>query len=120
MIAFAGLICAAPLHPIAPLQRGPMPLLGDISYSLYLTHEMMGYWVIAWLEDRQVGPNAVIAIAGRTLRRCRIDLALHLLAEAQRKREVIDGTKGQALLDAVFEAVGAYPRQHSDCYRSSD
>jgi hypothetical protein len=31
-----------------------------------------------------------------------------LLAEAQREREVVDGPEGQALLNAVFDAVGAY------------
>ena len=31
-----------------------------------------------------------------------------LMAEAEREREVFDGPESQALLDAVFDAVGAY------------
>jgi peptidoglycan/LPS O-acetylase OafA/YrhL len=62
MIVFATLIYAAPLYPIAVLRRGPLPLLGDISYSLYLVHQMVGYWMIRELEDRHVGPNLAIAI----------------------------------------------------------
>jgi peptidoglycan/LPS O-acetylase OafA/YrhL len=62
MVVFAALIYAVPLCPIAPLRKGPLPLLGDISYSLYLIHQMAGYWMIKLLEDRHVGPNLAVAL----------------------------------------------------------
>ena len=65
MIAiFAILVYLAPIRRIPFLQVGPLPWLGDISYSLYLIHQFVGYRIISELETRGVNPNfAIIAAA---------------------------------------------------------
>jgi peptidoglycan/LPS O-acetylase OafA/YrhL len=41
----------------------PLIWLGGISYALYLTHQMLGYAVIAHLQDMGIGPWTSFAIA---------------------------------------------------------
>ena len=44
------------------LQVGPLPLVGDISYSLYLIHQAAGYRLIDILESRGINPNIAILL----------------------------------------------------------
>jgi peptidoglycan/LPS O-acetylase OafA/YrhL len=41
----------------------PLLFLGEISYSLYLVHQIAGYWVIRKLEDAGSGPNVAVFVA---------------------------------------------------------
>jgi peptidoglycan/LPS O-acetylase OafA/YrhL len=41
----------------------PLLFLGEISYSLYLIHQIAGYWVIRKLEDAGSGPNVAVLVA---------------------------------------------------------
>lgn len=41
----------------------PLLFLGEISYSLYLVHQIAGYWVIRKLEGAGSGPNAAVLVA---------------------------------------------------------
>ncbi len=41
----------------------PLLFLGDISYSLYLVHQIAGYWVIGKLEGLGWNPNVVMLVA---------------------------------------------------------
>ncbi len=62
VIVFATLVYWAPLHRIGILQVGPLPWLGDISYSLYLIHQAAGYRLIDILEARGVNPNLAVLL----------------------------------------------------------
>ena len=41
----------------------PFVFLGAISYSVYLVHETIGYWIIATLQSRGAPPSVAIAVA---------------------------------------------------------
>jgi peptidoglycan/LPS O-acetylase OafA/YrhL len=41
----------------------PLLFLGEISYSLYLVHQIAGYWLIRKLEDAGSGPNVAVLVA---------------------------------------------------------
>jgi len=41
----------------------PLLFLGEISYSLYLVHQIAGYWVIRTLENAGSGPNVSVLVA---------------------------------------------------------
>jgi peptidoglycan/LPS O-acetylase OafA/YrhL len=45
------------------LASRPLVWLGAISYSLYLTHQNIGYVLIRNLESQGIGPMTAIAIA---------------------------------------------------------
>jgi peptidoglycan/LPS O-acetylase OafA/YrhL len=62
VIIFAALVYWAPIRRIPFLQAGPLPWLGDISYSLYLIHQAAGYRLIDTLEQRGINPNLAILL----------------------------------------------------------
>jgi peptidoglycan/LPS O-acetylase OafA/YrhL len=62
VMGFATLVYVAPISRIAILQIGPLPWLGDISYSLYLIHQAAGYRLIDILESRGINPNVAILV----------------------------------------------------------
>jgi peptidoglycan/LPS O-acetylase OafA/YrhL len=45
------------------LNFGPLVILGQASYSLYLIHQIVGYWIIANLEGLGIPPLIAIAAA---------------------------------------------------------
>ncbi len=49
IFAFGLLVWVATCHSVPILQGGILPFLGDISYPLYLVHQVAGYPVIRWL-----------------------------------------------------------------------
>jgi peptidoglycan/LPS O-acetylase OafA/YrhL len=61
---FIALVYAAASGRTGPLLNfGPLVILGQASYSLYLIHQIVGYWIISHLERLGVPPLIAIAAA---------------------------------------------------------
>jgi peptidoglycan/LPS O-acetylase OafA/YrhL len=60
---FVGVVFLASTGRLPFLGLRPLVLLGEASYSLYLIHQIAGYWIIANLERLGVHPFAAVAIA---------------------------------------------------------
>ena len=61
--AFIVAIISATQGYLKRLEYKPMLYLGTISYTLYLTHQNIGYAIIRALEARRVHPNLAIFVA---------------------------------------------------------
>ncbi|HEX5245418.1 MAG TPA: acyltransferase [Tepidisphaeraceae bacterium] len=62
-LGFVALIYAGSQGYLRFLEFGPLLFLGAISYTLYLTHQNIGYVVIRWAEQRRWNTNLAIATA---------------------------------------------------------
>jgi peptidoglycan/LPS O-acetylase OafA/YrhL len=62
-IVFTAAVYAAAVGLLRPLQSRALVFLGLISYSLYLTHQNIGYVVIRAVESRGGSPNLAIVAA---------------------------------------------------------
>lgn len=60
---FIGLVFGAATGRLAFLNFRPLVVVGQASYSLYLIHQMVGYWIISNVERLGIPPLAAIAIA---------------------------------------------------------
>jgi peptidoglycan/LPS O-acetylase OafA/YrhL len=60
---FVGLVFAATTGRLAVLKCRPLVVVGQASYSLYLIHQIVGYWVILNFERLGIPPLVAIAIA---------------------------------------------------------
>lgn len=63
-VLLATLLWLATSRRLPILAARPLVWLGAISYTLYLTHQNIGYVIIRHLETHGVGPLPAIAIAG--------------------------------------------------------
>ena len=61
VLGFAGAVWLAATGRLRPLEWGPLVALGEVSYGLYLIHQILGYWIIARLEA--AGWHAALAVA---------------------------------------------------------
>jgi peptidoglycan/LPS O-acetylase OafA/YrhL len=59
---FAVAVWLAAERRLRLLNVWPLLFLGEISYSLYLVHQVAGYWVINKLESRGWNPNIVVLL----------------------------------------------------------
>jgi peptidoglycan/LPS O-acetylase OafA/YrhL len=62
--AFTAIVYAAARDWLRVLENPATLFLGTISYSLYLTHQNIGYEIIRFLEHHGQNPNAAILVAG--------------------------------------------------------
>lgn len=62
-VGFVALIYAGSQGYLRFLEFGPLLFLGAISYTLYLTHQNIGYVVIRWAEQRHWNTNLAIGAA---------------------------------------------------------
>ncbi len=60
---FVGLVFGAATGRLAFLNFRPLVVVGQASYSLYLIHQIVGYWIISNFERLGVPPLAAIAAA---------------------------------------------------------
>jgi peptidoglycan/LPS O-acetylase OafA/YrhL len=60
---FIGLVFGAATGRLAFLNFRPLVVIGQASYSLYLIHQIVGYWVISNFEQLGIPPLAAIAVA---------------------------------------------------------
>jgi peptidoglycan/LPS O-acetylase OafA/YrhL len=60
---FVGLVFGAATGRLAFLNFRPLVVIGQASYSLYLIHQIAGYWVISNFERLGVHPLVAIAVA---------------------------------------------------------
>jgi peptidoglycan/LPS O-acetylase OafA/YrhL len=60
---FVGLVFGASAGRLAFLTFRPLVVIGQASYSLYLIHQIVGYWIISNFERLGVPPLAAIAAA---------------------------------------------------------
>ncbi len=63
VLVFAAVVALAAKDWIAPLRLRPLVAVGQASYSLYLIHQILGFYVIASLERIGAPPMAAIAVA---------------------------------------------------------
>jgi peptidoglycan/LPS O-acetylase OafA/YrhL len=66
MIAFGALVYLAAHDWLGALENRVFLYLGFISYSLYLTHQNIGFVVIRALEDKGLSPNTAMLVAVAT------------------------------------------------------
>lgn len=93
---FIALVFAAATGRLAPLGNfRPLVTLGQASYSLYLIHQIVGYWIISNLERLGIAPLISIATATSVLiwlalcLRTWVEIpAQHILRNAARKYHV--------------------------------
>lgn len=63
VLACTGLVWAAAAGRLRFLQWAPLLFLGEISYALYLVHQMPGYWIIRRLEASGVAATLAVGCA---------------------------------------------------------
>jgi peptidoglycan/LPS O-acetylase OafA/YrhL len=63
IFAFMALVWLAGKGKLRQLERPVLLFLGDISYSLYLLHQIIGYWLISRLEKWGLRPEAAVMAA---------------------------------------------------------
>lgn len=63
VLIFTAIIALAAKDRLAPLRLRPLVALGQASYSLYLIHQILGFYIIATLERVGAPPPAAIAVA---------------------------------------------------------
>ena len=61
VLGFAGAVWLAGTGRLRPLEWAPLVALGEVSYGLYLIHQILGYWIIWSLEA--AGWHAALAVA---------------------------------------------------------
>jgi peptidoglycan/LPS O-acetylase OafA/YrhL len=81
---FGGLVALAARDLIPPLRFKPLVAVGQASYSLYLIHQIFGYWLILRLEH--VGIHPVIAIVLTSVVAIALALAMRVTIEAPGQR----------------------------------
>ena len=96
MVVFGVAVYLTGRNRLRWLQSRPLLFLGDISYSLYLIHQVFGYWMIRQLERGGVNPN--LAVAAAVAASILLGFAIRTLVEIPAQRA----------LRKVFVAAGPY------------
>ena len=81
---FVGLVFAAATGRLPFLNFRPLVAVGQASYSLYLIHQIVGYWVISNFE--QTGISPIVAIAAATCLAIAAAIGLRTLIEVPSQR----------------------------------
>jgi len=81
---FIGLVFGAATGRLTFLNFRPLVVVGQASYSLYLIHQIVGYWVISNFE--QLGIPPLVAIAVATLLVISVAIGLRTLVEVPAQR----------------------------------
>jgi peptidoglycan/LPS O-acetylase OafA/YrhL len=82
---FIGLVFGAATGRLTFLNFRPLVVVGQASYSLYLIHQIVGYWVISNFEQ-QLGIHPLLAIAVATLLVISAAIGLRTLVEVPAQR----------------------------------
>jgi peptidoglycan/LPS O-acetylase OafA/YrhL len=83
---FVGAVWLGAIGRLKLLEVAPLLLLGDISYSLYLVHQIAGYWVIERLEH--AGVHSCLAIGVAVLSAIVTAVAIRSLVELRVQRAI--------------------------------
>jgi peptidoglycan/LPS O-acetylase OafA/YrhL len=81
---FIGLVFAAATGRLPVLNFRPLVVVGQASYSLYLIHQIVGYWVISNFEQLGIPPLVAIAVAALLVISAAIGLRALVEVPAQR------------------------------------
>lgn len=88
---FVGLVFFAVNGRLAILNFRPLVVVGQASYSLYLIHQIVGYWVISSFE--RLGIHPLVAIAVATLLVLSAAISLRRLVEVPAQRLIRTTTR---------------------------
>ena len=81
--AFVALVWVSASGRLRLLEWPPLLFLGDVSYSLYLVHQIVGFWIILHLERAGLNPNLAVlaAVAAAVALAAVIRRAVEVLAQ---------------------------------------
>ncbi len=86
VLMFTALVALAAKDWLTPLRWRPLVAVGRASYSLYLIHQILGFYVIATLE--RIGAPPLVAVALALVMAVCVALLLRVVVEAPGQRLV--------------------------------